>query len=198
MHTIAECYDVIFPWLNLLKDAQEIENSVAKDLPKSLKLWLQPLQVAPSDKMSNSTSLTPSAKTLTPGTLDKLFASTPREKPQDPSPRLLPTITDSLTEPSCDLGESFLSEESHRPLKDSDALITDENSILKTKLFAESPAELHKSDEEKTRITDNDSTRGKKRRAEVIDSDKDAKRTKKDKVKDKASGKDAKRSRRTK
>jgi len=154
LYAVTECYDIIFPWLNLLEDTQKIENSEAKDLPKSLKIWLEP--------KSNSTSVTP-AKMSTPGTLDKLFASTPRQNSEDTSPRFLLANADSSTEP-IDLGESFVPDNINRPFKPPVALIADDFSNLKTKLFAEDPAELQ-DHEQSSQVNSNDSTRSRKRKA---------------------------------
>jgi len=154
LYAVTECYDIIFPWLNLLEDTQKIENSEAKDLPKSLKIWLEP--------KSNSTSVTP-PKMSTPGTLDKLFASTPRQNSEDTSPRFLLSNADSSTEP-IDLGESFVPDNINRPFKPPVALIADDLSNLKTKLFAEDPAELQ-DHEQSSQVNSNDSTRSRKRKA---------------------------------
>ncbi|XP_078350377.1 uncharacterized protein LOC144635174 isoform X2 [Oculina patagonica] len=234
MLAVAECYDIIFPWLNLLQDTHKTKNSEAKDLPKSLKMWVGPLKTRGSDKTPNSTSVTPSAKTsVTPGALDKLFASTPRQSPKDPIPSLLPELNahsltgpspgaldnqfastprqkpqdalpsllpefnarsltgpspgaldnlfastprqkpqDTLpsllnltfTEPPYDFGKSFVSDDFKRPLECSDAMVAEESTNLKTRLFPESP-------ENEDHVPINSTCARKRKAAEFIDSE---------------------------
>ncbi|XP_078350378.1 uncharacterized protein LOC144635174 isoform X3 [Oculina patagonica] len=198
MLAVAECYDIIFPWLNLLQDTHKTKNSEAKDLPKSLKMWVGPLKTRGSDKTPNSTSVTPSAKTsVTPGALDKLFASTPRQSPKDPIPSLFPELNaDSLTgpsqgafnnlfastprqklqdtlpsllnltftEPPYDFGKSFVSDDFKRPLECSDAMVAEESTNLKTRLFPESP-------ENEDHVPINSTCARKRKAAEFIDSE---------------------------
>ncbi|KAL9954698.1 hypothetical protein ACROYT_G042269 [Oculina patagonica] len=198
MLAVAECYDIIFPWLNLLQDTHKTKNSEAKDLPKSLKMWVGPLKTRGSDKTPNSTSVTPSAKTsVTPGALDKLFASTPRQSPKDALPSLLPEFNarsltgpspgaldnlfastprqkpqDTLpsllnltfTEPPYDFGKSFVSDDFKRPLECSDAMVAEESTNLKTRLFPESP-------ENEDHVPINSTCARKRKAAEFIDSE---------------------------
>ncbi|XP_068730784.1 nucleolus and neural progenitor protein-like [Montipora capricornis] len=82
LKNIVLCYEVLFPWLNYLSGSPQISvhNSLAKDLPVSLKAWFDDLTLENNNQSSGS--LTPSSRTARNGTLDKLFGSA-TQKPED-------------------------------------------------------------------------------------------------------------------
>ncbi|PFX29436.1 hypothetical protein AWC38_SpisGene5862 [Stylophora pistillata] len=137
-----QCYDVLFPWISLLENTMTEESPEAKDLPKSLKIWLLPLEGENSNKKLNSTCRTPQLRLSTSGALDKLFGSTPRGHLQDSSSRISEAIVDSLKEFPDDLGESCVLDEVTRSLKHRNASTVEKDFRPKMQLFVENPEEL--------------------------------------------------------
>ncbi|CAH3191697.1 unnamed protein product [Porites evermanni] len=161
---ISECYEIIFPWLNVVADPEQVAKSEAKDLPKSIETWLETRN---SHRTKDTSKFrTPCQNILTPGTLDKLFASTPRHNPKGSFPRefnaetppgmsydlgnksfILDEISSSMqgrefaaetgSGMAYNLGESFIPGEISRSLQDFDAQVGEQNITFKRKLVAE-------------------------------------------------------------